>query len=270
MSRKRHKNEKRPLDVIVTTAGRYDLLAKCLESLENQTVKAFNILLIDGNEDLKDRNQNRELLEKYNAKMVGQNVGYPKLANLGASMGRAPLILFLTDDVVLKEDAIEKMIATMQDPEVGVLGTKLLFPEDSIDPNRPAGKVQHIGLAMSVEAQVIHPLVGWSADNPKCNKSRQVFAVTGASFLIRRNLFRDIGGFDEVYGLGTYEDVDLCLSVRQRGKLIVINTDIIGWHHVGATTQKKQKGFPMQQNITVFRAKWQPTGLFNYDSWTYY
>ncbi|MBT4586154.1 glycosyltransferase [Candidatus Peregrinibacteria bacterium] len=272
MSRKRNKSKKEKflLDVVVPTAGRYDILEKCLDALETQTVKTFNIYLIDGNEDIPDRNNHRELLEKYNAKMLGQNVGYPRLCNTGIAMGKAPLVLLLTDDVLLSETAVDRMLETMKDDSIGMLGIKLLFPDDSVDPNRPAGKVQHIGLSMDVEANVIHPLVGWSANNPKCCVSRDVFGVTGACFVIRRELFNRAGGFDEDYGLGTYEDVSLSLSVKAQGKRVYLDTDIIGHHHVGATAQKKNLGFPLRQNANIFRAKWSNSGLFLYDSYKYY
>lgn len=263
-------NKSTPLDVIVTTAGKYDLLEKCLESLENQTVKTFNICLIDGNDDISERNNNREILEKYNAKMLGQNVGFPRLANEGARMGVAPLILFLSDDVLLEKDAIALMIHRMKDESIGILGAKLLFPEDSITPNRPAGKVQHIGLAMDSGANIIHPLVGWSADNPKTCISQDVFATTGACFLIRRNLFRKANGFDTDFGLGTFEDCSLSLFVRGEGKRVFVDTDIIGHHHVGATAEKKKISFPLMQNDMIFKAKWSQSNLFIFDSWKYY
>ena len=274
MTKKKRKkfdvNTGHPLDIVVTTAGRYDILEKCLESLENQTVKTFNICLIDGNEDVTERNKHRPLLEKYQAKMLGQNVGFPRLANEGSRMGKSPLILFLSDDVILPVDAIEKMLVDMKEESIGIMGIKLLFPEDSVDAGRPAGKVQHVGIGMDVQANVIHPLVGWSADNPKCCISRDMFAVTGACILVRRNLFDKIGGFDVDYGLGTYEDISLCLAVRSMGKRVYLDADIIGYHHVGATAQKKKIGFPLQQNKLIFTAKWSPSGLFQFDSWRFY
>lgn len=271
MSRTSKKLKKsNPLDVVVTTAGRYDLLEKCLESLEAQTVKTFNICLIDGNDDIEGRNKYRELLDKYGAKLLGQNVGFPRLANEGSKMGNASLILFISDDVVIAPDVVERMLERMKDDTIGILGMKLLFPEDSVSAQRPAGKVQHVGLAMDVTANVIHPLVGWSADNPKTCISRDVFATTGACFMTRRNLFHQVGGFDVDFGLGTFEDVSLCLAIRSIGKRIFVDTDIQGYHYVGATTEKKNAGFPLQQNSMIFRAKWSQSGLFSYDSYKYY
>ena len=269
MSRDRAKKKKTLVDAIVTTAGAYDKLEKCLESLDNQTFRNFTLCLIDGNDNIQQRNANREILDKNNAKMLGMNVGFPKLANEGARMGKSHLMVFIGDDVTLPPTALEHMVKTMKDETIGVLGIKLLFPEDSVDAERPAGKVQHIGLAMDVEANVVHPLLGWSADNPRCCISRDCFAVTGAVFMTRRSLFNRLGGFDEDYGLGTFEDVSYCLAARAAGFRSYVNTDIVGYHHVGATAQQKNLGFPLQRNKQMFRAKWEQSGLFRYDAWEY-
>ena len=268
--RKRNIKKSIPLDVVLTTAGSYELLEKCIQSLHAQTSQDFTLCVIDGNDDIEERNKNRKLLDKYNAKLLGQNVGFPRLANEGSKMSNASLILFLSDDIILKPDAIEKMLERMKDATIGILGAKLLFPEDSVSPGRPAGRVQHIGLAMDVEANVIHPLVGWKADNPKTCISRETFGTTGACFLIRRELFHKAGGFDVDYGLGTYEDISLCLAVHSMGKKIFVDTDIQGYHYTGATAEKKGAGFPLQQNAQIFRAKFAQSGLFKYDSYKYY
>ena len=268
--RKRNIKKSIPLDIVLTTAGSYELLEKCIESLHAQTSQDFTLCLIDGNDNIEERNKHRELLDKYHAKLLGQNVGFPRLANEGSKMGNAPLILFLSDDIILKPDAIEKMLERMKDNTIGVLGVKLLFPEDSVSAGRPAGKVQHVGLAMDVEANVVHPLVGWGADNPKTCISRDAFGVTGACILTRRALFNRVSGFDVDYGLGTYEDITLCLAIRSMGMRIFIDTDIQGYHYTGATAEKKGAGFPLQQNAQIFRAKFAQSGLFRYDSWEYY
>jgi GT2 family glycosyltransferase len=143
---------------------------------------------------------------------------------------------------MLKEDAIEKMAQSMKDPSIGVCGAKLLFPLNSSS-TRPAGKVQHVGMAVSIRGDVIHPLIGWSANNPRCCVSRDVFGVTGACFMTRRDLFRKIGGFDTAYGAGTYEEVDFCMRVRNVGKRVFVNCGAQGWHYAGATAEKKGVGF---------------------------
>ena len=159
----------------------------------------------------------------------------------------------------------------MKDDTIGVLGARLLFPENSTSPNRPAGKIQHVGLAMDIRGNVVHPLIGWSSDNPKTKISREVFAVTGALFTIRTRLFKAIRGFNPVYGLGYYEDVDMCLAVRQLGFRIWMDANIGGIHYTNATSEKNPSAFvnQIQQNAMTFRAKWANSGLLGFDLWTF-
>ena len=255
------------IDVVVVTGGRWDFLKECLEALRKQTVPV-NVILLDNASDLTERQQNNVLFEGLTTKRLQQSLGFPAANNEGARMGSAPLILFLNDDCVLKENAIEKMVETMKDPTIGVCGAKLLFPTASTSPNRPAGKVQHIGMGLTIRGDVVHPLLGWSADNPKCCISRDVFCVTGACMMTRRDLFRKTGGFDPVFGAGTFEDVDLCLKIRGLGKRIFVNCEAQGFHYAGATVEKKGVGFPLQMNSLIFQARWR--GSLQWDEWIWY
>jgi GT2 family glycosyltransferase len=143
----------------------------------------------------------------------------------------------------------------MGDPSIGICGYKLLFPDDSNDPNRPAGKVQHIGMASNIRGDMIHPLIGWSPDNPKCNVSREVLAVTGASFIVRRDIFQRVGGFDPIFGKGYYEDMDLCFKIRSAGKRVFVDTNAVATHGVGQTFKSNEPP-PIQQNQQIFKLRW--------------
>lgn len=280
----RHKPRKtgaslKPLmDVVITTAGRFDCLEKCLDALAAcETSFPFAVHLIDNGSDSEERIRNTELFEAdddwkfpFDTKRLPQNVGFPRAANEGAGMGTAPLIMFLSDDVVVRVDTLQKVFDTFSNTENGVVGAKLLFPEDSVTPNRPAGKVQHVGLALNIRGEPIHPLVGWSADNPKTCISREVWAVTGACFTIRRELFEKAGKFDTDYGKGTYEDVSLCLRVKQLGFRIFLQANAIAYHHVGATAEKRKEPFPLGQNLQIFRAKFQNSGLLTWSEQVYW
>jgi len=250
------------------------MLRKCLAALEAQEdAPPFLVYIIDNNTDNKERLHNKDIFDMpiiTDTKRLTNEVGFPKANNEGARMGNSPLILFLNDDVVLKPDAIRNMIQTMDDDKVGIVGAKLTFPVDSTSKIRPAGRVQHVGLGMNISGDVIHPLVGWSADNPKCCVTREVIGVTGACLMVRRSLFRQVGGFNEMYGAGTYEDIELCLAVQQLGKRVIINADAQGTHYTGATAEKKQRAYPLQQNALVFRARWQGSGLFRWTSYEFF
>lgn len=258
------------VDIVILTGGRFDMLRKCLDSIRRCTSVSYNIILVDNACDQKEKNENLDLFQNVMTKRLTQPVGFAEGNNIGARMGHAPLILLLNDDVELTDGCIDSMVRTMDDPQYSVVGAKLLFPETSSSPIRPAGKVQHIGHALNVKAQVIHPLVGWSADNPKTCISRECFSVTGACLMTRRSIWNRLGGLDLLYGAGTMEEVDYCLKVRGLGGKIYVNTDAVAYHYTGATSEKKNTPFPLQINEMKFLSRWSGSGLLAWDDWKYY
>jgi GT2 family glycosyltransferase len=262
-------NHKPLIDVVVVTGGRWDFLKQCLDALEKQTVPV-NVILLDNASDPEERIQNHSLFDGLTTKRLQKSLGFPAANNEAARMGSAPIILFLNDDCILTEDAIERMMESMKDETVGVCGAKLIFPVSSTSPIRPAGKVQHIGMALNIRGEVIHPLVGWTANNPRCCVSRDVFSVTGACLMTRRTSFNQIGGFDPSYGLGTYEDVQYCLQVKSLGKRVYVNTHAIGYHYAGATSEKKQIPYPLQINSLTFKSRFMGSPYMTWDEYSYF
>lgn len=276
MSRKRNHEIKQQtiIDVCIAEAGRYDMLSKCLDAIyrEAQTTP-LSIYILDNDTPAKDRIENQYLLTyqpdkdpaknvvNFQSKHIGEHLGFPVGSNEAARMGRSPIILFVGDDVELEPGAIDKIVRRFDDPTIGVVGIKLLFPKNSTSPIRPADKVQHVGVGLNIRGETFHPLVGWSKDNPKTCVSRDVWAVTGAVFAIRRNLFNQLRGFDPIFGLGTFEDMDLCMKVRQAGHRVFLEAEAVGHHYVGATAEKLNTPFPIVQNRNIFMSRWQNSGL---------
>lgn len=273
-NRKHHEPIKSaPIDICVLTAGRFDLLEKCLDALYREAqLTPLNILILDNGSDAKERTDHAALfvyqsdkdpgkgVVYFQSKRISNNLGFPAGANENARMGKAPLIMFISDDIELLPGAVEKVVERFKDETIGIVGIKLMFPPASIDKNRPANKTQHCGLAVNVRGDIIHPLVGWSANNSKTNISRDVWGVTGACLSVRRSLFSRLGGFDPVYGAGTFEDADLCMKVRQSGNRVFLDAQAQGHHYVGATAEKRKEAFPIQQNKQIFMSRWQNSG----------
>lgn len=286
MSRKRKHNNRlssSAIDVVVTCGGRFDMLEKCLDALyrEAQYVP-LGIFIMDNASDQGERIQNEHLFKyvpekdpaagvrEFRTNRTHQQLGFPESNNIMAKMGRAPLILFLNDDVELHEGSLSKIVDTFDEPSYGIVGIKLIFPPTVTGPGRPAGKVQHVGWEMNVQGNPIHPLIGWSPDHPKTCVSRECFAVTGAALTIRRSLFNKIGGFPMIYGKGTWEDIDICIQTRLAGFKVYVNTDATGYHYVGATQEKLRSGYPLFNNRTIFQARWEQTGLLSWGEWMYW
>lgn len=277
MSRKqkRPSNPKALIDIVITTGGRFDMLQKCLDALYTEAEKTpLSIYILDNASPAEERIANEQMffnredssVVEFRSKRIQQSMGFPASNNEGARMGSAPLIMFLNDDVELHEGAIQKVVDNFKDETIGAIGIKLIFSPYRNHPNYPQGKVQHIGLALDIRGEAIHPLIAWSPDHPKTKISRDVIAVTGACLTVRRNLFNRVGGFSVEYGAGTYEDVDLCFKVRQQGQRVWVNCDATGYHYTNATVEKKKVGFPLQQNKLIFQTKWGDSGLM---AWTH-
>lgn len=278
---KRKRKSTAELDIIIPVYGRADLLTICLASLETAIKRIkINVILVDDCGPEQDELSKIYSYAGYQVLHNQQNRGFAQSVNRGVRAGKAPYILILNTDIELQPDTILEMLAEMQDPKIGVVGAKLLFPLNSDDPTRPAGKVQHVGIGTNIAGQMIHPLIGWSNDNPKTNVRRNCQAVTGALFMTSRVVWKRIeilykqandkttGAFNDVYGAGTYEDVEYCFAARSEDYQVIFTPKAVAYHHVGASVKEHQSGYPLQRNEMIFKARC--GALMAYDDFSYY
>lgn len=197
--------------VIIPVYRRFDILAKCLESLPAAFDEIdYEVIIIDNGSPVDEKLLIYPELKKrphYRIYEWTENRGFPKACNFGAKNAASPLIFFLNSDVIMSPHSGAKTVALLDDPKVGVAGMKLLFSETVEDVKlnqqiRPSNMVQHIGIAVNMRGELHHVLSGWSADNPKVLKIHEVHMVTGAALMTRKSLFTKVGGFFEGYGMG--------------------------------------------------------------------
>ena len=277
-----HRQANYDLDVVVPVYGRPDLLERCLASMEaTRGNLALRLVVVD--DASPDQAALRPIYDGLNgsSKLLRNktNLGFPRSVNRGVAQGYAPLVLLLNSDVELQPGALQAMAAEFDDPAVGVVGPKLLFPADSLDPHRPAGKVQHAGMAVNFRGQWVHANLGWSADHPKVGERRVVQAVTGACLMARRAAWAKVlqyyrqsgdpttGALNEIYGRGTYEDVEFCIAVRGQGYQVVYTPAAVAVHHVGASSAAAGQPFAQARNDMIFRARC--GHLLAWDEWRF-
>lgn len=274
MSKKnRHPISNTLVDIAILTAGIIEpsVFEKCLSAcFQESHTAASKIYLFRDGVPAETKDAYSEILKRYPVSVSQQsdNKGYPYGANRAIKSGTSPLVLFVSDDVILHEGTLQKLVRRMDDPSIGMCGLKLIFPEDSIDVGRPAGKVQHVGHGVDVRGEVTHPLLGWRPGHPKCNISRDVISVTGAAFMVRRKTFIQAGGFWEGYGKGYFEDVDLCLEIRKLNQRVFIDTEATATHYTGATFIKKNDPMPLEHNKMIFRQR--KGNLLTHTSWEFW
>ena len=251
------------LDVVVPVFGQPELLASCLKSLEETAPEVrYRLIVVDDASpcDMKS------VYDGLDAEIVRneKNLGFPATVNRGVKTGYAPLILLLNSDIVLFPGCIQAMLKEFEERSVGVVGAKLMFPPDSADRHRPAGKVQHAGMAFNIGGFPFHIRIGWDANHPKVNQRLDSLqCVTGALMMTRRFAWETAGGLSDVYGRGTFEDVEYCVRIKRMGYKVVYQPAAQAYHVVGASAG--QAGYPLQQNLQMFLER--NRGIIEWDEW---
>lgn len=158
------------------------------------------------------------------------------------------LVVMLNDDVVArKHDWLRELLSFAVDRDVGAVGARLLYDD---------GTVQHAGIYGGVMGTCIHAWLGEDAAAPTYQDwgvtQREVSMVTGAVLATRRSVLEAVGGFDERFSL-EFNDIDLCLKMRQQGLRVVYNPAAELIH-----SEKKSRGasVPPGEQLALFLTRW--------------
>lgn len=157
---------------------------------------------------------------------AGRNLGYAGANNLGARLARAPTLLLLNSDVIpLRPGWCEAMCSALESSGVGAVGAKLLFED---------GSVQHAGMISAPYGPWdglpinLHP--GKALPDVVRGGCEPVHALTGACLMLRTGLYREMGGLDEGFLVGDFEDSELCSRLRRHGLSILLCHDSVLVH----------------------------------------
>ena len=223
------------IDLVIPVYGAYDLLRACLASLRRHTAHRYRAMLID---DCSAKlPHNRKLLAYLMSLSVGgmfvhlasKRLGFPGNCNRGVAMSGSDLFLLLNSDVEVLPGWLTALVAAAEDPAVGVVGARLLFP-----PTRDAqfaGRVQHAGVAFNEDGAPFHPFRLYQAMAPEVTRKLEINAVTGACMLIRRSVWDELGGLSMDFKGGQYEDIDFCLKARQKGYKVIYEPAATLYHY---------------------------------------
>lgn len=163
-----------------------------------------------------------------------RNLGFAGANNLAAEAARAEFLLLVNSDLMPRAHGwVARTLEALRTlPDAGVVGAQLLYED---------GSVQHAGMGLETYAGWggfainSHPGKGL-APQAGTGDAREVEAVTGAFMALRRAQYRDMGGLDESFVLGDFEDSDLCRRMRQRGLRCYLIPDL-GLHHLERQSQ---------------------------------
>ena len=237
--RVRYRIEDNPLvSVIIPTRDERDKLSRCIESIESKTTyKNYELIIVDHDSC---EPKAAEYLRTSGHRVVRYDgtFNFARMNNIAAEQANGSYLVFLNNDTEVIEPAwLEAMLEHAQRDEVGMVGCLLLYP-----PGTPlADTVQHAGVVLGIGI-ANHIFRFRPASSPGYfglhRVVRNCSAVTAACAMMRKSLFESVGGFDESFAVA-YNDVDLCLRLRERGLLIVYTPFAVLYHHEGATRGPK-------------------------------
>lgn len=223
----------RKLLVIIPTRDGGQLLKTCVDSLINTSShpERIRFLVVDnGSRGASTLGFLRKLRRRTGADVltVDEPFNWSRLNNLAVQVQTDADLVFVNDDTEMLTTGWDLRIASqLAQTRIGIVGARLLYPDRT---------VQHAGIAMGVaDGLPIHegahvertdggPLDRW-------RRSRSAAAVTGAFIAIRRSVFETVGGFDDLNLAVAYNDIDLCLKVRERGLRVIYDATVELIHH---------------------------------------
>ncbi|HPF70658.1 MAG TPA: glycosyltransferase [Candidatus Krumholzibacteria bacterium] len=243
------------VSIVIPVFNKLELTRTCVDSIHAHGADCtFEIIIVDnGSSDGTGAwLEAQEAAARVRAVANPDNLGFSRGCNLGASHARGRYVLFLNNDMEVLPGWLDPLVWTLDtDPDVGVVGARLLFPD---------GTIQHAGVAMIDYQDDRPPIMGGQHksyrlphDDPEVMRPQLMQVVTGACLLIRPEVFAAVGGFDEGYWNGN-EDVDLCLMAGEAGWNVAYRPESAIIHY---ESQSGPERFArMVPNIERFNAKW--------------
>ena len=255
------------VSIIIPNHNQKDLLEKCVESILDLTIyDNYEIVIAENNSTDDDITEYyTSLVEHKNVKIIEWNdstFNFSKINNDICKQVDCEYLLFLNNDIeLITPDWIEQMLCFAQRDDVGVVGAKLYYPDDT---------VQHAGVMMGMGGVAGHVFKGAPrkayGHQGRLQIAQNVMAVTGACLLMKKSIFNEVDGFDERFALA-FNDIDLCIKVHEKGYRNVFTPFAELYHHESKTrgyedTPEKQERFSGE--VDLFKIKW-PAVLSNGD-----
>ena len=212
---RRELREARKISVIIPSFRGRESLERCLESVVSTTsYPNYEIVIVQMSE--RDKIAEAATDFSHHVLYLADAVNDSAAKNYAVAHTDSPWLVFLDDNVeAIGPDWLTIMAEHVQRPETGAVGPRLV---------NPGGTIEHAGLVLGVNGIAQSAFRGFPAEHPGVNRqlqmTRNYSAVSGACLLMRREVFQQIGGFDEKLS-GALADVDLCLKMRCAGYLIV-------------------------------------------------
>ncbi|MDR3564471.1 MAG: glycosyltransferase family 2 protein, partial [Negativicutes bacterium] len=249
------------VSIIIPTRDRLDLLRQCIQGLMFDTdYPDLEIIVVDNDSQEPATLAYLAEIAKGSVRVLRDDgpFNYSALNNRAVAAASGSLIALLNNDTkVMQRDWLREMVSHACRPEVGAVGAKLYFSD---------GSLQHAGVVLGLGGVAGHLHIGLSSAEAgyydDVELVRNVSCVTAACLLLRKVVFEEVGGLDELRLPIALNDVDLCLKIRAKGYLIVWTPFAALYHFESASRGSDvvpDKIARFQKDLALMKARWGAT-----------
>ena len=253
------------ISIIIPTKNQYRVVKRCIDSIyKNSTYNNYEIILVDtGSNDRRVIALYKSLTKQHsNFKLVNWHepkFSYSRSCNKGAKEAKGSLLMMLNNDTeVITRNWLELLAGDAQRKEIGAVGCLLFYPN---------GYIQHAGVGIGLGGYAANSFARMSLNQKltqtqhlMINTKHDMTAVTAACLMIKKDLFEEVGGFDEHLRI-TYNDVDLCLKLYDKGLQNLYTPQVRLIHHesisVGMPGEiEKRSNKELKSAQALFKKRW--------------
>jgi len=248
------------VSIIIPNKDSYDILKRCIDSILNKsTYSNYEIIIVENNSQTKSIFSYYESLKSNKRIKTITYTGdfnYSLINNYAVTYANGEQLIFLNNDIeVITPEWIEELLMYSQRRDVGAVGAKLFFPNDTI---------QHAGIIVGIGKDGVAGHSHYKVPNEnlgymgKLYYARNVSAVTAACMMVKKALFYQVNGFDSDFKV-SYNDVDFCLSIMKNGYYNIFTPYCEMYHYESASRgyeNTPKKSIRFAEEVERFKIKW--------------
>lgn len=247
------------VSVIIPNKDHAEDLKQCIESVEakKKNIRLEYLVVENNSEEQETFLMYEELQRQYENLQVlywDKSFNYSAINNFAEKKANGEYLLLLNNDTeVINDESLEELLTYCMREDVGIVGARLLYPDDTI---------QHAGVVLGLGGVAGHVFLGKKPDDlgyfGKIYCAQEYSAVTGACMMVKRSVYKEVGGLDEGFEVA-FNDVDFCMRVRKAGYKVVYNPYALLYHYESKTRgmeDSEEKIQRFQREINLFVNRW--------------